>query len=226
MSETITASSVGTEVTQILDAASDAAAELLAEADHRADRAGRDDLAEVRATLTQRIEAVRSARERVSRLGGETVARMKKAASQLEEMPARLASELQAQAEVASFDRALEEERARSGPPAHLVALMKAADSIADDLAEEARRQANQLAQSARREADRIAMKEPKRMAKIYEPTVRRAETLKKEVEALNELLNRDKDTRRGPTKSKRGNNDESSPDERRAKTGRSWKRR
>jgi len=203
MPETITASSVGTEVTQILDDATVAATELLAEADHRADRAGRDDLAELRATLTERIEAMRTARARVSKLGDETVARMRKAASQLGEMPERLASEVQAHAEVASFDRALGEEQARDGPPAHLVALVKAADSIAENLAKEARTQANQLEQAARRDADRIAMKEPKRMAQIYDPTVRRAESLRQEVEGLNKLLSGGKDAPRGLTKSK-----------------------
>jgi hypothetical protein len=227
MAETSTASSIGTEVTRILDEATVTAEELLLQADHQADRAGREELVELRATLSDRIDALGARRERLEALGSATVVRLREAASELAEIPARLAEETRDRAGETFLDRAFAEEEAGQGPPAHLVALMKAADSIAEDLAGQARRKTHQLEQAARREADRIASKEPRRLARAYDPTVSRAQQLQEEAEALSQVLAQGGDHAGGPTKSKKGSNDERGPDERwRANAGGSWKRR
>src|SRR5688572_32300323 len=125
MSEaTSTASSVGTQVTRILDEATVAADEILAQADRRADRAGRDELAELRRSLEARIEAVREARARLAKLGHETASRLRATAAQLSEMPAKLSLGIQDGTGAASFDRVFDgTDQAAAGPPAHLVAL-------------------------------------------------------------------------------------------------------
>ena len=195
---TSTADSVGTEVTQILDEATVAAAELLAGAEHRAVRAGWDDLARLRDSLEERMEAVREARERLRRLGDEITPRLREAASELSDMPARLAAMTGEETGDAPLDRALgTEESADDGPPAHVLALIKAADAIAEDLTKTARGRAHQVEEAARREADRIARSEPKRMAQAYDPAARRAETLRREVNALSQLLSADENVAR-----------------------------
>jgi hypothetical protein len=193
MAETFTADSVGVQVTQILDEATVTAAELLAEADQRADRAGRDELANLRNSLEERIDAVRDTRARLAELSEGTTSRLRTAASQLAEMPSRLAVDMESPV-ADSFDRAYEapEPPDDGGPPAHLAALMKAADEIAEELTETARRQAKALEHAARREVDRVGLEEPKRVARAYDPTARRAEQLRREVEALNKLLDTD----------------------------------
>ena len=187
------AESIGTQVTQILGEAQVTAAKLLDEADYQADRAGRDELANLRDSLEERIELVRATRARIRKLGDETAPRLLEAASQLAEMPTRLAEATQDPAGDASIDHALGAgEPGRNGPPSHLAALMEAADTIAEDLAKAARSHAQQLQGAARREADRITSEKPKRVAQVYEPAARRAEALRREVEALNQLLGAD----------------------------------
>ncbi|MDQ3728770.1 MAG: hypothetical protein M3355_04200 [Actinomycetota bacterium] len=189
------AESIGTQVTQILGEAEVTAAKLLAEADSRTDRVGRDDLVNLRDSLKERIETMRVARERLSKLGDGTKLRLREAASQLAEMPARLAAVVQDPAGDASLDHAFGAgESADDGTPTHLVALMEAADTIAEDLAKTARKRARELEHAARREADRIALKEPKRVARTYDPATRSAGALLREVEALNQLLGADED--------------------------------
>ena len=188
-----TADSVGTEVTRTLDEATVAADEILAQADRRADRAGRDELAELRRSLEARIKTVRDTRERLAKLGHETASRLRATSAQLSEMPGKLSLSAQDGTGTSAFDRAFDgTDRAAAGPPAHLVALVEAADKIASDLAETGRKRALELEHAARREADRIALAEPKRVARAYDPTARRAEALRREVEGLNRLLNED----------------------------------
>lgn len=212
MSEaTSTANSVGTQVTRILDEATVAASEVLAQADVRADRAGRDELAELRRSLEDRIEAVRETRARLAKLGHGTVTRLRATASQLSEMPAKLSLSANNETVSTSFDRVFDDtDQAAAGPPAHLVALADAADKIASDLAEAARKRALELEHAARREADRIALAEPKRVARAYDPTARRAEALRREVEGVNKLLSEDV---MGANPSNERTQDESGPD-------------
>lgn len=221
MAEALTADSVGTQVTQILDEARVTAAELLAKADERADRAGREELASLRSSLEERIETLRATRARLAEYGEGTASRLRAAASNLEEMSARLAVDMDAPS-AASLDRAFEaEELADDAPPPHLVALVKAADRIAEDLAESARRRAKELEHAARREADRIGLEEPKRVARGYDPSARRAEALRREVEALNRMLDTDV---MGADLNEERTQDESAPDEQR-RSGRRGRR-
>ena len=185
---TSSADSIGTQVSGVLSEAQFKAAELLDEADSRAYRAGRDELANLRGSLQERIEALRAARARLKKLGAETVPRVREAAAQLSAMPASLAESTRDPAENAALGFDADEE-APGGPSSHLVAMVKAAEMIADDLAEEARRKAQQVEEAARREADRIASQEPQRLTEAYDPAARRAEALRREVEALNQEL-------------------------------------
>lgn len=219
MAETFSADSVGTEVTQILDEATVTAAELLAEADERADRAGRDELTSLRISLEERIETMRDTRARLAELSEGTTSRLRAAASQLAGMPSRMAVDMESP-DADSFDRAYEapEQADGEGPPAHLAALMKAADEIAEELTETARRQAKALEHATRREVDRVGLEEPKRVARAYDPTARRAEQLRREVEALNQMLSREIAGRdiTGADQTDERTQDESAPGERR----------
>ena len=223
-----TASSIGTQVTRILGEASVTAEELIAEADHRADRAGRDELTALRETLIERIDTLGARRARLEELGTATVERLREAASELAEIPARLAEETRDPAAETFLERAFEEvETTGDEPPQYVAALMKAADSIALELARDARRKTQQLEQAARREADRIASKEPRRLARVYDPSVSHAQSLQDEAQALSRVLAQGEDQVGGPTQSKKGHNDERGPDERwRSNSGGSWKRR
>ena len=96
MAEAHTANSVGTQVTRILGDARVMAADLLADADQRADSAGTDELAKLRTLVEDRIEAMRVTRAQLAEHGGGTASRLRAAASQLEEMSVRLAVDAQA----------------------------------------------------------------------------------------------------------------------------------
>lgn len=184
---TSSADSVGSQVTQILSEAQFTAAELLDEADRQAYRAGRQELTTLRSLLEDRIEALRAARTRVEQLAAETVPRIREAAAQLADMQASLADSRRD-----SMESALglgEGEEATSGPRPQLAALIKAAETVAEELTKEARRRAQQIEQAARDEADRIASTEPERVTRGLDSAARRAETLRREMEALNREL-------------------------------------
>lgn len=211
MTEPSSANSVGTQVTQILDEADNAVAELLAEADQRADRAGRDELTKLRITLEAQIENLGSARARIAELGEGTTSRLRAAAAQLAEMPARFGVDMQSR-DAESFDHAFDlKDEAGEEPSLDLAALVKAADRIAGELTETARAQSKRLESAARREADRIGVEEPKRLARAYDPSARRAEQLRRDVEELNELLDMDV---MGAEQTERTQENESAPDE------------
>jgi len=191
---TTSADSAGTQVTRLLSEAQFTAAELLDEADSRADRAGRAELASLRSSLQERIEALHVARARLSELGATTVPRVREAAAQLAQIQDSLAEARRGSAVGVAALSDGAEEPAGGGPPSHLVALITAAEMIADDLAEKARGRAQQVEKAARREADRIASEEPKRVSKTYDPAARRAEALRLEVVALNQELSAKED--------------------------------
>ena len=213
MAEEFTADSIGTQVTRTLDEARVTASELLARAEQRADRAGRDELTDLRSAMEERIETLRITRERLAQSAEGTASRLRAAASQIEEQPARLAADEQAAA-AESFERTLDgAEPAGDGPPAHVAALVKAAEEIAGDLAESSRRRAKEIEHAARREVDRMGLGEPTRLARASDPTARRAESLRREVEALNEMLDADV---MGAHETEERTDNESAPDERR----------
>ena len=187
------AESIGAEVAQLLSEAQAAAAQVLTDADHRASRVGREDLAQLRETLRDRIEALRDVRSRLATLGQEAVPRMFQAAEEVAEVPSRLAS-LTRDGAGGGFMDGVEDQG--GGLASYLGALIDATDKIAENLVEAARTQARQLEEAARREAEQIASTEPKRLAQAYAPAIRNAEVVRRELKALNSLLGADE----GPT--------------------------
>ena len=197
-STTSSADSVGAQVTATLSEAMVTSANLLAQADRKSETVGAAELARLRESIEERIEALRGARERVTRLGEGTVAQLRSAASQLEDMPTRIT--------IAAPDTASDGPgngplgpNPVDGPPPHLLALMKAADAIAKDLAEAAAKYARQVDVSARRDANRIVTEEPQRLGRLYDAAAGNAEAVRRDALALNKLLEGNKDVQGAP---------------------------